>query len=372
MKKRIKICILSSAHAAFDVRIFYKQAKTLARAGYDVTLIAQHGENETIDAIKIIALPGSRNRLERIFFTTWWIFIKALREKSDIYHFHDPDLLHVGMLLKYLTKAKVIYDVHEDYPKAILTKNWLLSIARKPVSHIFNFVEKLSSCWLDYIIAATDNIAKGFKNGKITIIRNYPILKSIQSKSKFDFERPTLIYEGGLAEERGISQIVQAMEYVSPSRNIKLILCGKFFPESYQKKVRKLRGFDKVEYLGWIEPEEVWLKINQATFGIVCFLPKENHIKAMPNKLFEYMAAGLPVIASNFPLWKEIVEGNKCGLTVNPIEPIEIAKAVEYLIEHPQEARKMGENGRKAVLEKYNWENESKKLLKVYEKLIKQ
>jgi len=81
------------------------------------------------------------------------------------------------------------------------------------------------------------------------------------------------------------------------------------------------------------------------------------------------MATGLPVIASNFPLWKEIIEGNNCGLTVNPFEPKEIAKAVEYLIEHPEEAKKMGENGRKAVLEKYNWENESKKLLKIYKEL---
>jgi len=372
MNKLIKICILSSAHAAFDVRIFYKQAKTLAEVGYNVTLIAQHKGNETIDGIKIIALPEPINRLERMLLTSCRIFIKALNEKADLYHFHDPDLLLVGILLKSLTKAKVIYDAHENYPKAILTKNWLPFITRKPVSYIFNFIEKWAALRLDYIIVATDSMVREFKKNKVVAIRNFPLLKIIRPKSKFNFESPTVIYVGGLSEERGISEMVQAMEYLDSSKNVKLILYGKFYPESYQDKVKRLRGFNKVVYLGWIRSEEVWLKMTQATIGIACFQPVENHINAMPNKLFEYMAMGLPVIASNFPLWKEIVEGNKCGLTVNPLNPREIAEAVEYLIEHQDEAKKMGENGRKAVLEMYNWKNESKKLLKIYEELIKQ
>ncbi|MFC1983041.1 glycosyltransferase [Chloroflexota bacterium] len=174
------------------------------------------------------------------------------------------------------------------------------------------------------------------------------------------------MYAGALTEERGISEIVQAMEYVNASKDVKLVLYGKFVPEPYENEVRRLKGFERAEYRGWIEPEHVWGKMAQATVGIVCLRPVGRYTLGMPTKLFEYMAAGLSVIASNFSLWREIVEGNNCGLTVNPLNPREIARAVEYLIEHPDEARKMGENSRKAVVEKYNWETESKKLLALY------
>jgi glycosyltransferase involved in cell wall biosynthesis len=104
--------------------------------------------------------------------------------------------------------------------------------------------------------------------------------------------------------------------------------------------------------------------------GIVTFHPLPNHIDAQPNKMFEYMSAGLPIITSNFPLWKEIVEGNSCGICVNPLDPEEIGKAIEYIISHSNEAEKMGQNGKKAVLEKYNWQVEEKKLFEVYEELL--
>ena len=96
--------------------------------------------------------------------------------------------------------------------------------------------------------------------------------------------------------------------------------------------------------------------------GIITYLPYPNNTSCLPNKLFDYMLMGLPVVASDFPLYREVVEPNHCGLTVDPTRPEEIARAMEYLIEHPHEARQMGENGRRAVLEKYNWEKESRKL----------
>lgn len=126
-----------------------------------------------------------------------------------------------------------------------------------------------------------------------------------------------------------------------------------------------------VECFAWMPHEENIKHLLDADCGLVCFQPAPNQINAMPRKMFEYMAASLPVIASNFSLWKEIIEGNKCGICVDPLNPKEIAKAIDYLIEHPQDARRMGENGRKAILEKYNWENESVKLLNLYDKLVR-
>jgi glycosyltransferase involved in cell wall biosynthesis len=365
-----KVCILTSVHSPFDTRIFHKQAKTLAKAGYEVALIAQHDKDEIVDGIKIVALPRPRNRFWRML-GTWRVFRLALKQKADIYHFHDPELLPTGLLLKLITQSRVIYDVHEDYPEAILTKHWLPSLARKPVACFFNFLEKWAASQLDYTIAATDDIAGKFESkGKVTTIKNYPILERFDSAFRRDIERPTLIYVGGLSQTRGISEIVQAMSYLDSSSEAKLVLYGKFEPANYRDILKELNGFKKVAYRGWIEPEQVWLNMHKATIGMVCIHPVERYRIALPVKLFEYMAAGLPVIASNFPLWKEIVEGNNCGLTVNPLDPREIARAVEYLLGHPDEARKMGENGRKAVMEKYNWETESQKLLDLYEDLL--
>jgi glycosyltransferase involved in cell wall biosynthesis len=86
--------------------------------------------------------------------------------------------------------------------------------------------------------------------------------------------------------------------------------------------------------------------------------------------MFEYMSASLPLITSNFPFWKEIVEGNNCGICVNPLNPQEIADAIKYIINNPKEAEKMGKNGRDAVEKKYNWTIEEIKLFKVYESIV--
>lgn len=299
---------------------------------------------------------------------------KALKVKADVYHFHDPELIHIGVLLKLFTRKKVIYDVHEDYGKQILSKPYIPKSVRKVISSLIKALEYISSMFFDGIITATDDILRNFAYHKRAIsIKNFSIIANFSNTTRIDNDNKNifkLIYVGGLTEVRGIVQTVQALEFINSNKQVKLILCGKFNPPDLEIRVRNLKGFEKVEYLGWVDSERVPELLSKANVGIVVFLLAPNHIDAMPNKLFEYSAAGLPVIASNFPLWKEIVEGNGCGICVDPLKPEEIAKAAEYLIEHPDEARKMEENGRRAVLEKYNWEKESKKLLKLYEEVI--
>ncbi len=371
----MRVAHLTSVHPCFDTRIFHKQVKTLAKAGYNVTLIAQHRKNETINGIKIIALPRPKNRFQRVFGLTFRVLILAIKQKADIYHFHDPELIPAGIVLKILGK-RVIYDVHEDYGKSILLSYYLPKYIRGVIATTVDLIERFASKYFNNIIAATDNILEKFSYHKgATVIHNFPILSKFieeTENSVNDSDTFNLIYVGGLAEERGITEMVQSLEYLnSPKKNIKLILCGDFSPRSYEEKVKVLKGFEKVEYPGWIKPEDAWLRMTQADAGIVCFHPEENHINAMPNKLFEYMAAGLPVIASNFPLWKRIVEDNKCGICVDPLKPEEISKAIEYLVEHIEIRREMGKNGNRIVLEKYNWEKECMKLLQIYEGMVK-
>lgn len=376
-KNSIHICHITSVHSAFDVRIFHKAAKTLVKAGYKVTLIAQHKKNETVDGIKIIALSKPKNRFFRIFDTTLKALYFALKQKFDVYHFHDPELIPIGLLLKIFTKAKIIYDVHEDVPKGILSREWIPKILKKPVSILVNWFEKTASQRLNYIIAATPSIKEAFLGNRVIAVRNFPVVKNSTSSYLLSKNKPgkkyfSIIYIGSISEINGITQTIRALEYLNPKFEVRIKLLGKFSPVAYKRKVKQLKGFEKVDYLGWVPLEKTPFYLAQADAGIICAPPEPNSLEAEPNKLFEYMFAGLPVIASNFPLWKKIIEGNNCGICINPLNPKEIAKAVEYLIKYPEKTRKMGENGRKAILTKYNWENEIENLLKVYKQLLKQ
>ncbi len=374
----MKVCILTTVHPPFDTRIFHKQAKTLVEAGYDVTLIAQHERDEVVDGVRIIALPRPRNRFQRIFGLTWRVFRMALRQQADVYHFHDPELLPAGVLLRLFTGKKVIYDVHEDYPRSIRTKLWLPSSLRGLIAVTFGGFERLLARSVDRVITATDEISRRFSERKTVVVKNYPILTSLKSLSsdprlsqclnQNDF---TLIYVGVLTEIRGIYELVKALEFIDEKYKVRLKLLGKFTDQDFPERVRFLTGFAKVDFLGWVPYEEVYQHLREADVGFVLFHPVSNHIRSMPNKLFEYMAAGLPIIASNFPLWKEIVEGNECGLTVNPLNPKGIAEAIEYFLEHREERREMGVNGQRAVRDKYNWEGEASKLLASYGRVLR-
>ncbi len=370
--ERVKVCILTSVHPALDIRIFHKEAKTLAQAGYEVVLIAQHNKDEVVDGVKIIALPQPRNRFSRIFGLTWLAFRLAFKQKASIYHFHDPELLPVGLLLKLLIRAKVIYDVHEDVPKDILTKDWLPSLIKKPFAQVVGFIEKQVACHLDAIVTATEAIADTFKKPKPIVIHNYPDLTALRKPDRHQIHEGefVLIYIGVINRLRGAVEMVRALEYLSIDLKVRLELIGKLEPSDLAQELAAMPGSQRVRFLGWLPWEEAWHHAQSATIGLVLFHPAPNHEKALPNKLFEYMAAGLPVIASNFPLWREIVESNKCGLTVDPLNPEEIAQAIEYLLEHPELRQEIGENGRRAVIEKYSWEREAEKLLALYQRLL--
>lgn len=367
------VCILTSAHSAFDTRIFHKQAKTLAKTGYGVTLIAQHDKDEIVDGVRIISLPKPHNRLQRMIKLTFQILRTSLKEKANVYHFHDPELIPIGLFLKLFTNAKIIYDVHEDYPATIRKRKWLPFFMRNIAADVFNLFEKICFYLFDAVIPATKSISKRFKGHKVVILHNYPILHYTTDKvnPKSYHKENTIIYAGAIRETYGISKIVKSLEYIDENLQVKLKLLGKFIDSNFEAKITSMEVFSKkVDFIGFVPHKEVYSHLSTADIGLVLFHPLPNYIEAMPNKLFEYMSAGLPVIASNFPLWKEIVEGNNCGLTVNPLNLKEIVNTIEYLLKRPELMEEMGKNSRKVVLEKYNWEQESKKLLNLYANIL--
>jgi len=362
-----KICTLTSVHPAFDGRIFHKEAKSLVEAGYNVTLIAQHSKNETVDDVKIIALPKPRNRFVRIFGLSWRVFYLALRQRADIYHFHDPELIFIGILLKLLGK-KVIYDVHEDAPKQILNKDWIGNTnIRKFVAFIVNLAEHIGALLFDKIIYVVPDIVRKFPKNKTIILRNFPILKLIDNivPTNNKKNKPVIIYAGGLAKIRGIKEIVQAMKHIGD--RAELWLLGEWESEKFKKECEDLKGWQYAKYLGFKKLEVVYSYMKMADIGICILYPVKNYLNSLPIKAFEYMACSLPMVMSNFRYWEKIFE--ECTLFVNPYDPKDIAEKILYVLDNPDVMKKMGKKGRKLIEDRYSWEKESKKLLEMYKNL---
>ena len=357
----------ASNHDALDIRIFVKQARTLAREGYDVTVVAPHERDEIIDGVRILAVPRPVSRRQRMTRTAREVYGRARALDADTYHFHDIEMIPWALLLK-LQGKHVIYDVHEDRPKQMLSKTWIAPRLRPLVSAATRFADRVSGHLFDRIIAVTPSIAASFPERKTFVIQNYPIEEELVPADDVPYgERPNLaIFVGGISAIRGIHEMIDAIDGVPSDLEARLLLVGAFSDGGVEAAAKAQTGWRHVDALGWQARPELARHLAQARVGLVLYLPEPNHIAAQPNKLFEYMSAGLPVIASDFPLWRDIIVGSSCGLVVDPTDPTAIAGAIAWVLEHPEEAALMGRSGRAAVRDRFNWHSESRRLVDVY------
>ena len=366
MKNRV--CVLTTAHQAHDVRIFYKECRSLAQAGYEVHLIASHHQEKKVDDISIIPLSTREGRLYRFLFKGWKVLWKAIKLRADVYHFHDPDLIPAGLFLKLIGK-KVIYDVHEDVPEDILTKEWLGGMGvRKLVSCLFRGLLKFSSLFFDKIVAATPGISKGFPPNKTIVVRNVPYVSLIDDiiPGKIDKTKPSVIYAGGLTKIRGIKEIIDAIRILEGFAELWLL--GWWEEPDFERECRFLDGWKYVRYFGLKSLEETYAVMKQADIVIVNFLAVPNSTESLPNKAFEYLNCGLPIIMSEFAYWKELF--GKCALFVNPDDSIKIAENIKALVENQEQRMELIREGRKLIESEFSWESESRKLTELYKHLI--
>ncbi|MBF7081406.1 glycosyltransferase family 4 protein [Desulfallas sp. Bu1-1] len=366
----VKICILTSVHRPFDTRIFYREAKTLAGAGYETVLVAPHDRDEVVEGVRIRAVPQPGGRRARLTRTVWRVYRAAAAENADIYHFHDPELVPAGLMLK-LRGKRVVYDVHEHVPRQILNKDWIPKWFRGMAAGAARVMEASAARLLDGIVAATPTIAEQFPVSKTVLVQNFPSPGELAAPRRVEYsERPPLIaYVGVIGVIRAIREMVEAVALLPETINARLVLAGNFNPPGLENELRDVPGWEKVEFWGWQSRAQVAEILGRVRVGLVMGYPTPNNLNGYPNKLFEYMSAGLPVIASDFPLWRSIIEDAGCGVVVDPLDPRSIARAMQWLLENPGEAEAMGKRGQEAVSAKYNWDAEARKLLQFYENL---
>lgn len=365
-----RVVHLTSAHPRDDIRVFLKECRSLAAHGHEVVLVVADGRGDEVhDGVTVADVGRSTGRLDRMFKATRRVLRKAVALDADIYHLHDPELLPVGLTLKRCGK-KVVFDAHEDVPKQILGKHYLHPWVRRILSWGFAHFEHYACKRFDGVVTATPYISDKFLpiNPRSVDINNFPMLGELESEVPWNDKACEVCYVGSIGQIRGVKELVRAMESVRTP--VRLNLVGGFAEAQVETEVRTYAGWSRVNALGVQGRPGVREVLGRSVAGVVTLHPVSNYLDALPIKMFEYMSAGIPVIASDFNLWRTIVQESQCGLCVNPLDPAAIASAIDHLVSRRDEAETMGRNGRQAVLSRYNWAREEAKLVAFYDRLL--
>ncbi len=374
----MKVCIFTSVHKPDDVRVFHREAVTLAAAGHDVTLLAPADFNlDKKNGVIIKGIPRPKSRFERI--TGLLRFYQLCKnEQCDVYHFHDFELLLIGWLLKKRLQKSVIYDCHENYPETAYERVWLPAWIRPLFSRFIAWLEPTLARTLDAVVCVVpDQQARLQQAGCNTVlIRNLPRLevfeKAWQSRST---PLPQIIYLGGLSEVRGAFTLVDIMvELKKTHPHIRLLCLGSFNEPTVEAAVKQYAQrclvADVIEYRPPIPHEQVAKVLTASRIGLIPWQPSLQTTKMVyPNKVFEYMACGLPVVASDLPSLIYIIEKAQAGLVVAAQDSQAHCEAIRCLLDRPEEAKRLGENGRRFVFEQHNWQSEAMKLTALYDSL---
>ncbi len=365
----MKIAHVTTVHPAQDIRIFHKECVSLAAAGHQVMLLVAGSEHSVTSVkgveIRTVAVPHS-SRSGRILKAPRALAKEVIAWQPGVVHFHDPEFLLMVNRLKRLG-FRLVYDVHEDLPRQLMSKGWIPSPFRKGLSRLVEWYENRQAGKVDHVITATPHIASRFMrvNPRTTDVRNYPMPEEFTHLKPVASTSPGFCYVGGISRIRGVFEMMQA----AANCKVELVLAGPLDQDITTEQLQQTPGYSNTVFKGVVGRDEVAKVLEQSLAGLALLHPTPNYMEALPTKIFEYMLAGIPVIASDFPVIRNIVEKHACGLCVDPLQVEEISHAINRLTEDPEMARSMGEKGREAAIKHYNWNIEKQKLINIYRNL---
>lgn len=376
MTKRVKMVIvhLSSVRTANDIAVFGRACCALARAGHEVSYAVPASADHVAENIRILAIrkPG-RLRLQRMLFTTWSAYRRAVRVPADLFYVHDPEMLPMALLLR-MRGARVIYYAHEDAPRDVMSRHYLPMPFRPVVARFVEAVERFVCPRLTALVAATDTIATRMRSlhPQVITVHNYPRLDMLEGPTVRWMDRPhAVVYFGCISLVRGILEILEALALLPEGSPARLVLAGQFSPPSLAGEMMRHPGWRRVEWLGHVDPARIPQLLLTARAGLVVYHPEANHLTAEPYKLFEYMAAGIPVIASDFSHWRNIISSARCGMLVDPGNPVEISRAIDTLVADTELAEQLGAHGRRFARDQCDGDRETDKLSELCERIVR-
>ena len=367
-----KIVHVTSVHRWGDVRIFQKQCRSLAANGYDVVLVAVAPQDMTHDGVRLRALPTPRSVWHRMLVTACQAMRVAWRERADLYQIHDAELLPWAFVMRCAGRT-VIYDMHENLPKDLLDKTWLPRWLRPLLATCARLVERVLLFRMP-VIFAEESYAREYPWVRdAQIILNLPRTEILPSPSAKRDDPPMVGYIGGVAVDRGSAVTVKALARLKDRGLAVGWHCvGPTWPRHLADDLARESDEAGIHIVlhGYLPHDEGWAVMNRCVVGLAVLEPRPNFVESLPTKLFEYMALELPVIASDFPLYRRIVDDAECGICVDPYDAEALADAIQSLVANPERAQQMGRRGREAVFTRYNWATELGKLIAFYEQRL--
>jgi glycosyltransferase involved in cell wall biosynthesis len=363
---------LSSVHDALYSRLFHRKCRAAVEAGHSVTVIASHPRSCRIDGVQILAVKRHRSKILRMSATALEVFWKARSVRADLYHIEDPELLPWAVLLRWWTGSPVIYDSMEYHRQAILWKDWIPRRLRPLIATFTEKIEKLCVRRLDGVIVVNPHM-KGLFDPycpRVAVVHNFPWRSSLPERAG-SRDPHMIICLGAFSRERGYELLLDVLELVrKEDANAYCAVVGSVIRQGMSsaslEKERARAAQGALRLVSEVEYKDIWRYLLSASIGLIPFLHTPNNDMGLPNKLFEYMGAALPVVAPRLRLLSSIVEQAECGILVPAGTPQEYATAILTLLRDPQLRSGMGERGRSAILTKYNFETEASAMLTLY------
>jgi glycosyltransferase involved in cell wall biosynthesis len=360
----LRIAFVTSIHPDFDARV-WKYAVMMARRQHTVHLVCPWNvsDGEVREGVTLHTFHRTRSRAARPFLIPWRLARKLapLVSSVDLVHFHDIDILPFMAALAVF--KPVVYDVHENYPDEMLVRQWIPCPMRRPLYHSVRFVQAGLSRLVHNVIFVIPELGKHFPKGvlRTAVIRNYATLDLLEDASSDYLTRPdAVVFLGSNYEGNGTFLFLDIAARLKERRpSVRFLMIDRWAHPSTRDRVLALieaRRLTNVAIVPNLPPQKVMEHLNRATIGIAPGLRQPKHINALPTKLFEYMAAGLPIISSDLPNEACLAKDTGALLLCRPEEPEAFVAAIEKFLDDRENAYQRGQRGQKAFRERYCWE----------------